>query len=318
MSFNPSAPTRIDDFGRPVVVGPPFPAARPSFPWLNVILFLATIVSTLLVGMFMMLSFEGQTGVLAGGFIDGIRQNPALLARGLPFCLALISILLSHEMGHYLTCRYYGIQATLPYFIPAPTLVGTFGAFIRIRSPIQHRSALFEVGIAGPIAGFVVALPVLAYSLTQTRYVPVDSEVVRQGISLGDPLIFSLFEWLMGRAAPPGTEAYIHPVGFAAWVGFLVTALNLLPVGQLDGGHICFALSSRLHWWISRMFVFALVAMGYFYWPGWWVWALLLLILGVRHPPTLDDSRPLEERQRVLAWVALAIFILSFTPAPIH
>ena len=266
----------------------------------------------------MTLSFEGSGVGLEGGVLAGIRERPSLLLKGLPFSLSLISILLAHEMGHYLTCRYYGIQATLPYFIPAPTLVGTFGAFIRIRSPIQHRAALLEVGIAGPIAGFVVALPVLALSMTQAQYVPIDSEIVRQGLSLGDPLIFTLFEWMMGATPPPGMETYIHPVGFAAWVGFLVTALNLLPVGQLDGGHIAYALSRRGHRMISRVLLLALVPLGFFFWPGWFVWLLLLLVMGIRHPPTIDDSRPLGQRHSILGWVALVMFALCFTPAPVQ
>lgn len=297
---------------------PPPPAERKPFPWLNVLLLLATILTTLFFGMLQMVSFDGTDGVFREGLVQALRADPSLLLEGLPFSLALISILLSHEMGHYLTCRYYGIQATLPYFIPAPTLVGTFGAFIRIRSPIQHRAALLEVGIAGPIAGFLVALPVLVLSMSRARYVPLDSDLVTGGISLGDPLIFKLSEWLMGTAPPDGMELYLHPIGFAAWVGFLVTALNLLPVGQLDGGHVAYALSRRAHRIISRSFVFALILMGIWFWPGWLVWAILLLVLGVRHPPTLDDTRPLESRQTLLAWIGLAMFVLCFTPTPVH
>lgn len=265
-----------------------------------------------------MVSFDGTDAVFRDGLVHALGTDPSLLLRGLPFSLALISILLSHEMGHYLTCRYYGIRATLPYFIPAPTLVGTFGAFIRIRSPIQHRAALLEVGIAGPIAGFLVALPVLALSMKEARYVPLDSDLVTGGISLGDPLIFKLFEWLMGTAPPDGMELYLNPIGFAAWVGFLVTALNLLPVGQLDGGHVAYALSRRAHRIISRSFVFGLILMGIWFWTGWFVWAILLLVLGVRHPPTLDDARPLESRQTLLGWIGLAMFVLCFTPTPVH
>jgi membrane-associated protease RseP (regulator of RpoE activity) len=266
----------------------------------------------------MMIAFDGRESVFRQGVIAGLREDPSLLLDGAPFSLALIAILLAHEMGHYLTCRYYRIQATLPYFIPAPTLVGTFGAFIRIRSPIHHRAALLEVGIAGPIAGFLVALPVLAWSMTLARHVPSDSELVRGGLTLGDPLIFTLTEWLLGAGGPPGTETYLHPIGFAAWVGFLVTALNLLPVGQLDGGHVAYALSRRGHAIVSRVFLLALVLMGVFFWPGWFVWALLLLLLGVRHPPTVDDSRPLQRRHAVLGWIALAMFVLCFTPTPVQ
>ncbi len=149
-----------------------------------------------------------------------------------------MAILLAHEMGHYLTCRYYGISASLPYFIPAPTIVGTMGAFIRIRSPIHHRAALLDVGIAGPIAGFVLAIPALLIALTQSRFVVPDPA---GGFGLGEPLIFKLLEFLMGKVPPPGMDLDLHPIGLAAWFGFFATALNLLPVGQLDGGHIAYA-----------------------------------------------------------------------------
>jgi len=315
---NPSFSGHGPDGGEPIDFSAPRPVPRASFPWLNVLLFLATIVSTLTIGMFMSLSFEGMDSVFADGILAGLRADPSLLLEGVPYSLALLSILFAHEMGHYLTCRYYGISATLPYFIPAPTLVGTFGAFIRIRSPIQTRGALLEVGIAGPIAGFLVALPVLALSLTRVRFVPLDSALVQQGISLGDPLIFTLFERIMGVVPPPGTEVYLHPIGFAAWVGCLVTALNLLPVGQLDGGHVAYALSSTLHRYVSRGFLVALIVMGIFYWPGWFLWAFLLVLLGLRHPPTVDNSSPLEMRHRVLGWIGLVIFVLCFMPAPVH
>lgn len=294
------------------------PSIRRPFPWINVLLFLATVASTVFVGMGAMVSFEGQEALFADGLVSGLRENPAVLLEGVPFSAALIAILLAHEMGHYLTCRYYGIDASLPYFIPAPTLVGTFGAFIRIRSPIQHRAALLEVGIAGPIAGFIVALPLLAYSMTESLYVPLDSPLVEGGLTLGDPLIFTVFEWLMARQAPDGMETFLHPIGFAAWIGFLVTALNLLPVGQLDGGHVVYALSRRGHWIVSRALVPALALMGYFYWPGWFVWALLLLLIGLGHPPTTDDSLPLARRHVLLGWLGLAMLVLCFTPAPIH
>jgi membrane-associated protease RseP (regulator of RpoE activity) len=293
----------------------PITSAQP-FPWLNVALFLATGLSTLVVGTVQMTLFEAYPSEVSTDLLTAFWTEPTLLLRGLGFSLALMSILLSHEMGHYLTCRYYRISASLPYFIPAPTPVGTFGAFIRIRSPIHHRSALLDVGIAGPIAGFLVSLPVLAFALMRSRYVPLESS---QGmISLGEPLVFKIFTFAMGAVPPDGMELYLHPVGFAAWVGFLLTALNLLPVGQLDGGHISYALFQGAHRRISLMFLLVLVPLAAFYWIGWLVWIVLLLfVIGTRHPPTLNDERPLEPRHTTLGWVALAMFILSFTPAPI-
>ncbi len=293
---------------------PPLAERPDPFPWLNVILFLATGFTTLFMGTLFMVSFEQDPSFAPGGILQSMWQEPTTLLRGLPFSIAIMSILLAHEMGHYLTCRYYGISATLPYFIPAPTLVGTFGAFIRIRSPIQHKAALLDVGVAGPIAGFVLSVPTLAVALVRPRYV--NSESVDGLLSLGEPLIFKIVAFLMGVVPPPGMEPLLHPIGFAAWVGFLLTTLNLIPVGQLDGGHIAYALFGRFHKRISQLFLFALLPLGIFFWPGWILWIFLMALMGSRHPPTLDDSLPLERRHVVLGWVALAMFVLCFTPVP--
>lgn len=292
------------------------PARRPPFPWVNVVLFLATIGSTLVVGTFLMIGFRADPSLQFTGTLESLLETPALLAEGVPFAASLMSILLAHEMGHYLTCRYYGIEATLPYFIPAPNFVGTFGAFIRIRSPFQHRAALLEVGVAGPIAGFVVAVPLLAYALTESRFV--EASTAGGLISLGEPLMYSGMTWLLGIAPPDGTEIFLHPIGFAAWVGFLVTALNLIPVGQLDGGHIAYALSPGSHRKLSQLLVFVLVPLGIFYWIGWLVWAILLVLLGTRHPPTLDDAVGLERRQVLLGVLGMILLILCFMPVPLE
>src|SRR6266480_590215 len=177
-------------------------APQQKFPWLNVVLFVLTCLTTMVTGTFLMTSFNNTlTGF--SGFFREVFRSPSLLVNGLPFSLAIMSILLAHEMGHYLTCRYYGIDATLPYFIPAPTLVGTMGAFIRIKSPIQHRAALLEVGIAGPIAGFVLAVPALLIALPQSRFI-VPNQAGAFG--LGEPLIFKLLELLMVKVPPPGMD----------------------------------------------------------------------------------------------------------------
>ena len=251
-----------------------------------------------------------------GALFREILRSPSVLANGLPFSLAIMSILLAHEMGHYLTCRYYGIDATLPYFIPAPTLVGTMGAFIRIKSPIQHRAALLEVGIAGPIAGFVLAIPTLVIALAKSQFIVVDPTASTFG--LGEPLIFKALEALMGKTPPPGMDINLHPIGFAAWFGFFATALNLLPVGQLDGGHVSYALFGSIHKRISQAFLFTLIPLGIFYWQGWLLWSTVLLFIGMRHPITLDDSIPLEKRHLWLGWFGLAMFILCFTPMPFY
>src|SRR5438067_5759353 len=187
-TFNPSAEILLEE------------APQQKFPWLNVVLFVLTCLTTMVTGTFLMTSFNNTLTDFTAFFRE-IFRSPSVLANGLPFSLAIMSILLAHEMGHYLTCRYYGIDATLPYFIPAPTLVGTMGAFIRIKSPIQHRAALLDVGIAGPIAGFVLAIPALLIALTQSHFVVPDPA---GGFGLGEPLIFKLREFRIGKVPPPG------------------------------------------------------------------------------------------------------------------
>jgi membrane-associated protease RseP (regulator of RpoE activity) len=282
---------------------------RPQpFPWVNVILFLVTCLSTLVVGAFAMADFQG---IGPGVAFDGFRSHPSTLLRGLPFSMAIMGILFAHEMGHYLTCRYYGVDASLPYFIPFPSLVGTMGAFIRIRAPFYDRGSLLDVGVAGPIAGFVVAVFALVISISQARFVPFDAEFV-----LGEPIIFKMVAYFMNMTPPAGMDLHIHPVGFAAWFGFLATALNLLPAAQLDGGHISYALFRRHHKWISRGVVIALVPLSIFYCVSWILWIILLLVLKLRHPPTIDDSIPLLPRQVALGITGYVLLVLCFTPAP--
>jgi membrane-associated protease RseP (regulator of RpoE activity) len=282
--------------------------ARPrKLPWLNIVLFVATCLSTLFVGGLLMADFNGISS-------GEILKQPLTLLRGWPFSLAIMGILFSHEMGHYLACRYYRIDASLPYFIPFPILsiVGTLGAFIRIRAPFRDRGSLLVVGVAGPIAGFVVAVAALAGSIGQARFV-----VPETGITLGEPLIFKAVEYVMGMTPPQGMDSYLHPISFAAWVGFLVTALNLLPAAQLDGGHISYALFRAYHKWISWGVVAVLLPLAIFYWIGWWLWIGILLVIKLRHPSTLDDSVPLQRHHVILGWVALALLILCFMPAPL-
>jgi len=295
-SFNPAVPYLSE--------------ARPrKFPWVNVVLFLLTCLSTLLTGTFMMMGFNAP--------VTEDLFRPSSLLMGLPFCVAIMSILFAHEMGHYLLCRYYGIDASLPYFIPVPilSLVGTMGAFIKIRGPIGNRGSLLEVGVAGPIAGFVVAVIALVVSIGHSRFVVLQPS--SDTILLGEPLIFKAVQYLTGMTPPAGMDVYLHPVSMAAWFGFLVTALNLLPAAQLDGGHIAYALFRRQHRWISLGVVLSLVPLAIFYFTGWWLWIVLLLVLRLYHPPTLDDSAPLRPRHIVLGLIGLALLVLCLTPAPI-
>lgn len=246
--------------------------------------------------------------------LGDLWAQPWRIVDGLPFSLTLLMILLAHELGHYLACAYYRVDATLPYFLPAPTFIGTLGAFIRIRSPIYSKRMLFDIGIAGPLAGFVVLLPALAIGLAYSKVIP--------GIAQRGDLVFGTppLQWLLERLIFPGvpsSDIYLHPVARAAWVGLFATALNLLPIGQLDGGHILYSLAGDRHRLLSRLFVLALLPIGYFYWEGWLVWAVLLLLFGMRHP-SIYDPTPMDEGRRRLAWLALAVFLLCFTVAPIQ
>lgn len=281
-----------------------FPAGQ-RIPWLNIVLFIATAASV---------------SILPGLFTEGYRifSDPAVFWHWQRFAIPLLLILLFHEFGHYLAARRRGIRVSLPYFLPAPTLIGTFGAFIKSNSPFTSRRDLLEVGAYGPIAGFVVAVAVLAIALGDVTYRQVPVEIAPVG-NLIEPLIMRILESLLwAQPAPEGYNIYLqdNPMIFAAWVGLLVTALNLLPVGQLDGGHIVYALSPRYHYWISRLTFLALVGFGLM-WEGWWIWAVMIFfVIKFRHPPTLNDYEPLDKRSRWIGWTAMAIFILTFSPVP--
>lgn len=285
--------------------------------WLHVLLFLLTVLSTSLIG-----------GVHYASFASDFTGNPPpdvltpvnLLLNGLWYSLTILAILGCHEMGHYVYCLRFGVDASLPYFLPAPLpLTGTLGAFIRIRSRIPSKVALFDIGIAGPIAGFVIAVPalVIGLSLSHVATVPADFE----GAYLGEPLLFRFVSWMIFGEVPDGQGVNLHPMAFAAWFGLLATALNLFPIGQLDGGHIAYAVLGRRSTWVT--IVMLLVAIGLAArsssWIAWTVLLLLMILLmGPHHPPTLDDTQPLGTGRLVLAAIALLMLILCFTPAPIE
>lgn len=296
-------------FTRPAELFTAEDSSRP-FPWINVVLFALTCLTTTIVGTVLMADFNDRLPENVAGFFASMLRSPSMLVSGLPFSIAIMTILMAHEMGHYLTCRYYGIDASLPYFIPWFT--GTMGAFIRIRSAIPDRASLLEVGIAGPIAGFVFAVPAFILALLNSRFVVMPQHY----FGFGEPLIFKGLVALFQKTPPPGMELHLHPIGLAAWFGFFATALNLLPVGQLDGGHVSYSLLGGLHKKISQGIVFLLIPLGIFYWQGWLVWTTVLLILGIRHPMTLDDSVPLSPRHKWLGWAGIAMLILCFTPMP--
>jgi hypothetical protein len=271
-------------------------------PWINIGLFLLTILSTMWTGAM----YYGQSGFL---------KHPERILKGWPYSFWLLAILTFHEFGHYLTSKYRRVKVTLPYFIPAPTLLGTLGAFIRSKSPFKNRGELLEVGAMGPIAGFVVAIIAISVGLKLSQIVP----EVRAGgaMILGDSFLFTALTKLVVGELPKGYTLMLDPVAFAGWVGLLVTMLNLLPLGQLDGGHILYALFGRKQIIISRITLVALVAMTLFLWNGWFIWILFGILMRPGHPPTLNDNLPLTANQKLLGWLSILIFVVCFIPVPI-
>lgn len=277
------------------------PRRKTAKPWVNLVLLGATLLTTLFVGA----TNEG---------VD-IFRNPSGLLVGVPFAFSLLLILGIHELGHYFTARSYGVEVTLPYFIPAPIGLGTFGAFIKMKSPVTDRKALFDVGLAGPLAGLVIAIPVLVIGLRFSEII-LAPEPGRIGILLGSPLLFSFIQWLTLGSLPENADVLLHPVAFAGWIGLFVTALNLLPIGQLDGGHVSYALLGRHHRGVAIAALLGLAVMGTLFWPGWLFWADLALILGLKHPPPLNDVTPLDRRRRVVGVLAFFLLLSLITPAP--
>jgi len=292
---------------------------RKNKAWINILLFGLTVVSAFFVGITWSLSFKYGDAVNQDfPFSLGERffKDPEVISLSVLYSAVLITILLGHELGHYLTCRRYRIDATLPYFIPAPTLIGTLGAFIKIKSPITRKQQLFDIGAAGPLAGFVLALPALFIGLSLSKVVPALPR--DESLVFGEPLLLKIITGLLFKNIPPGSDILLHPVAFAGWVGILVTAFNLFPVGQLDGGHIFFALVGRKAVHLAKLFLGVFVVMGVFFWVGWFVWALLILLLGLKHPPVFDEHVPLSPGRKAVGVLIVVIFILSFIPDPVR
>lgn len=237
------------------------------------------------------------------------------LVGGVVYSVTIMSILLAHEMGHYIMCRRHNIAATLPYFIPFPfSLFGTFGAVIAMQQRIPNRKALFDMAVAGPLAGLVVALPAIYFGLKLSK--KIDLDTLQQGtFSMGEPLVFRFISLVIFGSLPEGQDVLLHPMAYAGWVGLFVTALNLLPIGQLDGGHIAYAMFGKKS---KYVFVTTLVffAISTFFFPGWILMLILLTFLFFKHPPTRDDITPLDSNRKALGFFMFALFILTFTPIP--
>lgn len=268
-------------------------------PVIQIALFLATLFCTL----------------LAGTLQQNINpfENPWLLWKGIPFSFTLLLILGTHEFGHYFMSKRHHIDATLPYFIPAPSILGTFGAFIKMKSPIVNRRILLDVGAAGPLAGLCATVPILliGLSLSEIRH-----DAVEEGFSLGSSILFSILSWMVHGPLPDSANLILHPVAFSGWIGLLVTSLNLLPVGQLDGGHVAYAVIGPRQGNVAKAVLLILVILGAVGWSGWLVWAALMVIMGTRHPRVVYDWIPLDPKRKVVGWITILVFVITFTPIP--
>ncbi|RKZ34256.1 site-2 protease family protein [bacterium] len=267
--------------------------------WINIVLLVITIITTTLAGAIMEPTEEFTFRWLLNGF---------------RFSVPLILILGCHECGHYIASRMHNVDATLPYFIPAPTLIGTFGAFIKIKEPIETRRSLMDIGAAGPLMGFIIALPILIWGVAISKVVPISDDLA--GIRLGSSLILTIVSKLIHGNIPAGYDLYLSPPAFAGWLGLFVTSLNLLPIGQLDGGHISYALWGKTAHKLSKIVFFTLLPLGLL-WLGWIFWALLLwFALGVKHPPIVNPEKYLDSKRIIIGYVCIVIFVITFTPVP--
>ncbi|HKH48905.1 MAG TPA: site-2 protease family protein [Thermoanaerobaculia bacterium] len=304
------------------------PAPRPRYG-LALLLFLLTLFTTTTLGpvMYLMSRTDLVTGLAPNGFalispqlVRAVWGNPALLRIGLTFSLTALIILLAHELGHYIACRRYGLACTLPYFLPVPMGFGTFGAFIRIYAPIRSKRELFDVGVAGPLAGFITLIPFLLYGVAHSHPVSLPDLPKMEGMVLfapGRSLAIELVARFFHGPLGPNTYLDLHPMALGAWLGLFATALNLLPLGQLDGGHILYSALGRWQRWLAIPLWITLAGLG-IYWPGWWLWCVIVFLIGLFHPPVRDERTPLDLKRRAIAVLALLIFVLSFMPAPLE
>ena len=319
MAYPPAGPSGPADPAYPAPFAFPLhpPAAsRPRRTWRNVVLFILTFVTTTVAGAEHYAAFQSEFNRLP------VLFDWELLRNGLWYSLTILGVLGAHEMGHYLYCRKYGIDATLPFFIPLPPLVfltGTLGAVIRIRSPFPNKRVLFDVGIAGPIGGMLVLVPALIYGLSISPLVPEPTQGTL--LFLGEPLLFQWLTTLVAGPIPDGQTLNMHPMVFACWFGLLATALNLLPFGQLDGGHIAYAALGRRAWIVSAITLAVVVVLAVQS-TSWIVFAVLLLVMwrivGLGHPPPLNDYEPIGSGRMALAVLAAVMFAVCFTPTPIQ
>ncbi|MGH7255851.1 MAG: site-2 protease family protein [Nitrospirales bacterium] len=275
---------------------------------LPIALFIITVFTTLWAG-----AYATKTSPLTGAW-EFLIEDPWVLLKGIPFAATLLGILVTHEFGHYLFSRLHRVPASLPLFIPGPPhFIGTFGAIIRMRGPIQDRRALFDIGVSGPIAGFVVAVAALGVGLSLSNIVLAQNTY---GLHLGEPLLLQAMAWLILGPLPDGYDVVLHPIAFAGWFGLFVTSLNLIPIGQLDGGHVAYALWGDRQRTMALSVVPVLLLLGFVGWPGWFIWVGLAGLIGLAHPPVRDQKAVLGRTRIWVGWLAVGIFVVSFAPVP--
>jgi membrane-associated protease RseP (regulator of RpoE activity) len=295
---------------------------RPSLKSLvlAVTLFLLTLCTCLVAGTQFAVAYAHDQAVSVDEFLHAFElfyKNPMGLVSGLPFAATLLGILLAHELGHFFACRYHHLRASYPFFIPFPNLAGTFGAFIMIRSPMRTNRALFDVGASGPIVGFLLTIPALFYGVLHAKLVPGLANPDHAELIYGTPLLLRFLEAIFHPGVSPDA-LLLPPIGRAAWVALFVTSLNLVPVAQLDGGHILRSLSVGAHRVLSLLLPIGLIALGWLhFWEGWYIWGALLLIMRFLRIPRVYDPAPLDAKRRLWAFLALIIFVLCFMPSPI-
>jgi membrane-associated protease RseP (regulator of RpoE activity) len=312
-------PVLLDDAG---LAPPPFVwERRPKFQdrvWLHGVLLLLTIATTTIAGA------NHYAAFISDFRVETVPMSAwNLMAHGFWYSATILAILGCHELGHYLACRYYDVDASLPFFLPVPVLMtGTLGAFIRIREPIPQKRMLFDIGIAGPIAGFLVAVPALFIGIAMSHVVRLPNPLPPMTFELGEPLLYKFAAWMFWGATPDGYTLNMHPMAFAAWFGLLATALNLFPIGQLDGGHISYAVLGSRSTYVTFLMIGVAIALAAFFSSSWVVWTGLTLVMlfmfGPKHPRVFDEHVPLDRARLILAVLAVVMFILCFTPAPIQ
>ena len=296
---------------------------------INAILLIATIASTVLAGTILYAETSALGRQLLGRANDPIEallivlRTPALWIIGVPYALTLLTILGVHEMGHYTMAKRHKADVTLPYFIPMPFGLGTMGAVIRLKSPIKNRRQLFDIGVAGPLAGLAVAIPLLIIGLSLSPVEFVGRPV--PGAQEGNSILYAVLKFLTkGQWLPGGGfDVMINAIAFPAWFGLIITMINLLPIGQLDGGHIIYSMFGRVQWKVAVVAEIILLGLGVYlavttgqFFNVWLLWAILVQVFGLRHPPPLDDLTPLDRKRKLIGWVTIAIFFLIFTPLP--